>query len=125
MSKSVLIVDDCATTRRLVGLYLKQEGFALVQAENGLEALEKLAQAPVDLVITDMNMPRMDGVSLTRALKQDQAYASIPVVMLTTEDAATEREHGMAAGAAAYLVKPVNQQLLVREVKRVLSGALA
>lgn len=124
MGKSVLIVDDCATTRKLVGLYLKQQGFSLVQAENGLEALEKMAQTPVDLVITDMNMPRMDGLSLTRALKQDQAYASIPVVMLTTEDAAKEREQGMAAGAAAYLVKPVNQQLLVQEVTRVLAGAI-
>ncbi len=125
MSKSVLIVDDCATTRRLVGLYLKQKGFSLVQAENGLEALEKLAQASVDLVITDMNMPRMDGVSLTRLLKQDQAYASIPVVMLTSEDSAKEREQGIAAGVAAYLIKPVSQQLLVREVERVLSGCIA
>jgi two-component system chemotaxis response regulator CheY len=125
MGKSVLIVDDCATTRRLVGLYLKQEGFSLVQAENGIEALEKLARSSVDLVITDMNMPQMDGVSLTRALKQDQAYASIPVVMLTTEDAAIEREQGMAAGAAAYLVKPIKQQHLVQEVKRVLSEAIA
>lgn len=124
MNKSVLIVDDCATTRRLVGLYLKQQGFALIQAENGLEALEKMAQTPVDLVITDMNMPRMDGLSLTRALKQDRTYASIPVVMLTTEDAAKEREQGMAAGAAAYLIKPVNQQLLVQEVTRVLAGAI-
>ncbi|TAJ32025.1 MAG: response regulator, partial [Nitrospirae bacterium] len=103
MSKAVMIVDDCATTRRLVGLYMKQEGYALVQAENGLEALEKLARSPVDLIITDMNMPQMDGVALTRSLKQDQTLGSIPVLMLTSEDADNERKNGLAAGAAAYL----------------------
>lgn len=121
MGKSILIVDDCKTTRRLVGLYLKSEGYSLVQAENGLEALEKLAQGPVDLVITDMNMPHMDGVALTRSLKEDQALRSIPVIMLTTEGGERERQHGAAAGVATYLTKPVAQAQLAQEVKRVLA----
>ncbi|MBI3603493.1 MAG: response regulator [Nitrospirae bacterium] len=123
MSKSILIVDDCATTRRLVGLYMKQEGYALVQAENGLEALEKLARSPVDLIITDMNMPQMDGVALTRSLKQDQTLGSIPVLMLTSEDADNERKNGLAAGAAAYLTKPISHDRLVQEVRRLLGSA--
>lgn len=122
MSKSILIVDDCATTRRLVGLYMKQEGYALVQAENGLEALEKLARSPVDLIITDMNMPQMDGVALTRSLKQDQTLGSIPVLMLTSEDADNERKNGLAAGAAAYLTKPISHDRLVQEVRRLLGS---
>ncbi|WP_447972138.1 response regulator [Nitrospira sp. Kam-Ns4a] len=120
MPRTILIVDDCATTRRLVGLYLKPTGCTLLQAENGLEALEKLAQGPVDLIITDMNMPRMDGIALTRSLKQDRALEAIPVLMLTTEDADKERETGLAAGAAAYLTKPVSQERLVGEVRRLL-----
>jgi len=121
MSTSVLIVDDCKTTRNLVGLYLKSEGFSLVQAEDGLEALEKLARTQVDLIITDINMPRMDGVALTRALKEDDTYRAIPVIMLTTESSDKERANGMAAGAVGYLVKPVAQPRLVQEVRRVLA----
>ena len=122
MAKSILIVDDSRTTRRLVGLYLKSEGYALVQAENGLEALEKLAQGPVDLIITNMNMPHMDGVALTRSLKQDKALRSIPVVMLTTEAGEQERQSGLAAGVSAYLIKPVAQARLAQEVRRVLAA---
>lgn len=125
MSKSILIVDDCKTTRRLVGLYLKGEGYSLIQAENGLEALEKLAQGPVDVIITDLNMPQMDGVALTRSLKQDDAFRAIPVIMLTTEGAEQERRNGLAAGAAAYLTKPVGKERLADEVRRVLAGAMA
>lgn len=121
MATSVLIVDDCKTTRQLVSLYLKPEGYSLVQAEDGLEALEKLARSPVDLIITDINMPRMDGVALTRALKEDDAYRAIPVIMLTTESSDKERHNGLAAGAAGYLVKPVAQNRLVQEVRRVLA----
>ena len=125
MLKTVLVVDDSRTTRRLVGLYLKSEGYALVQAENGLEALEKLAQGPVDLIITNMNMPRMDGVTLTRSLKQDKALRSIPVVMLTTEAGEQERQSGLAAGVSAYLIKPVAQARLAQEVRRVLAESSA
>jgi len=121
MATSVLIVDDSKTTRSLVGLYLKSEGFLLVQAEDGLEALEKLARNPVDLIITAINMPRMDGVALTRVLKEDDAYRPIPVIILTTESSDKERTNGLAAGAASYLVKPVAQDRLVQEVRRVLA----
>jgi two-component system, chemotaxis family, chemotaxis protein CheY len=123
MAKTILIVDDCPTTRKLVGLYLKNMGCSPIQAENGLEALEKLAQGPVDLVITDMNMPQMDGVAFTSSLKQDQALQGIPVLMLSSESAEKERESGLAAGAAAYLTKPVTQARLEQEVTRLLGAA--
>ena len=120
MEHSVLIVDDCLTTRRLVSMYLKSAGYSLVQAENGFDALEKLAQGPVDLIVTDMNMPRMDGVALTRALKQDPTLEAIPVLMLTTENAESERAKGVAAGVSAYLTKPVAQGRLLEEVRRLI-----
>lgn len=118
MAETILIVDDCATTRRLLSTYLRQEGYQLVHAVNGLDALEQLARRPVDLVITDVNMPQMDGVALTLALKQDSVFSRIPIVMLTTEDEERERRQGLQAGAAAYLVKPVTQEQLAQEVRR-------
>ncbi len=120
MGNEVLVVDDNPATRHLIGLYLKRHGYTLLEAENGLEALEKLAQGPVDLIITDLNMPQMDGVALTRALKQDQALGTIPVLILTSEDGAQERLNGLAAGAAAYLTKPVSPERLIEEVTRLL-----
>ena len=122
MGKSVMVVDDCATTRRLVSLYLKQEGYNLILAENGLEALEKLAQGPVDLIVTDMNMPQMDGISFIRAVKGTTLLKAIPILMLTTERAEQERSNGLEAGASAYLTKPVSQERLAREVRRLLVG---
>ncbi len=125
MSKTILIVDDCATTRRLVSLYLRPCGYDIVQAENGVEALEKLAQQPVDLVVTDMNMPLMDGVALTQELKNTPQYRAIPVLMLTTESTETEQRHGVQAGVDAYLIKPVTQAQLTKEAKRLLETACA
>ncbi len=122
MSQSILVVDDCATTRKLITLYLRGGGYRLLQAENGFDALEQLAQGPVELVITDMNMPQMDGVELTKSLKKDEALKAIPVLMLTTETAEQERRAGLAAGAAAYLTKPVTQDRLMKEVLELLDG---
>ncbi len=122
MGNTVMVVEDNPTTRHLIGLYLKGQGYQLLQAENGLDALEQLAQGPVDLIIADVNMPQMDGVALTRALKQDQALATIPVLILTSEDGAQERRNGLAAGAAAYLTKPVSPERLVQEVTQLLAA---
>jgi CheY-like chemotaxis protein len=125
MAETILIVDDCATTRRLLSVYLRQEGYDLVHAVNGLDALEQLARRPVDLVITDLNMPQMDGVELTRTLKADPVLTGIPIVMLTTEGEERERQHGLDAGATAYLIKPVTQEQLAQAVRRTLASRLS
>ncbi len=125
MSQSVLIVDDCLFTRKLLSLYLTGSGYELLQAEDGLDALEQMARRPVDLVITDVNMPHMDGVALTKALKGDPAYRHIPVVMLTTETAEKERADGLQAGAARFLAKPVRPGLLTAEIAALLQNARA
>jgi two-component system, chemotaxis family, chemotaxis protein CheY len=117
MVKQALVVDDCAVTRRLVALYLKSAGFGSVQAENGLEALEKLAQEPIDIIVTDLNMPRMDGLALTKALRTESQYSRLPIVMLTTEHEDSERSKGMEAGVSVYLTKPVTKDQLGEVVK--------
>ena len=117
MPKRVLVVDDCVVTRKLVALYLRKAGFGSVQAENDLEALEKLAQESVDLVVTDLNMPRMDGLALTKSLRSEIRYARLPIVMLSTETEETERAKGLQAGVSVYLTKPVTQERLDEVLK--------
>jgi len=103
----ILVVDDCQTTRKLLGLYLKSKGYAVVTAENGLDAIEKLGTDTINLVLTDLNMPYMDGLELIRTLKADPNFNTIPIIMVTTEADPEEKAKAMDAGAAAYMIKPV------------------
>ena len=114
----ILVVDDCRVTRRLLSLYLQEAGYQVGLAENGLEALEMLGRESYDLVITDLNMPRMDGVELTRIIRHDPTYGNLPVIILTTHGEDRERVQGMHAGASVFLTKPISQSELVQEVKQ-------
>ncbi|MBE9536485.1 MAG: response regulator [Proteobacteria bacterium] len=116
--KNVLIVDDCRTTRKLVSYLLKEGKFNILQAENGFDALEKLARNDIDIVLTDLNMPQMDGIELIRSMKEDDSYKDIPIVMLTTEADEAERSRGLKVGASCYLTKPVGKDLLLTEIKK-------
>ncbi|MEW5744022.1 MAG: response regulator [Nitrospirota bacterium] len=104
----LLIVDDDKTTRKLLSLYLKGKGYEVVTAENGLDALEKLGTESINLVITDMNMPYMDGIELARTLRADPAWKAMPLIMVTTEADDDERSKAYEAGVDDYLVKPTN-----------------
>jgi CheY-like chemotaxis protein len=115
----VLVVDDCRMTRRLLSMYLRASGLDVVVAENGVEALEMLGRESCGLVITDLNMPQMDGIELTREIKEHPLYAHIPVVMLTTQGEARERECGLGAGVSTFLTKPISQEVLIQEINRV------
>ena len=117
--RPVLVVDDCRMTRRLLSMYLRAGGFDVIVAENGIEALENLGRESCGLVITDLNMPQMDGVELTRELKAHPLYQHIPIVMLTTQGEERERETGLEAGVAVFLTKPISQEVLVQEIDRV------
>src|SRR3990172_6574506 len=99
MCKNILIVDDCRTTRKLLIYSLKGTPYQTTEASNGLEALEKLASCPVDLVITDLNMPKMDGLELVQAIKGEDLYNRIPIIMLTTEGKPEEKKKSIAFGA--------------------------
>jgi len=116
----VMIVDDCQTTRKLLGHYLKSRGYAVVFAENGLDALEKLGAEKVNLIMTDLNMPYMDGMELIKTLKADPNLSDIPVLMVTTENDVTEKERAFHFGADGYVVKPVTGEAIAENIKNIL-----
>ncbi len=116
----ILLVDDCRTTRKILGLYLKASGYEVVAAENGLDAIEKLAAEEVNLVMTDLNMPYMDGLELVKTLRSDSKWSNIPILMVTTEADPVERDKAMTAGANGYLVKPVTAEMVSVNIKDIL-----
>ncbi len=119
MAKRAMTVDDSRTMRDMVAFTLRGAGFEVTQAEDGKQALTMLASTPVDVVITDLNMPVMDGVTLIRALRADPKFRALPILMLTTESDPTKKAEGRTAGATGWLVKPFNPEKLVDVVKRV------
>jgi len=116
----IMIVDDCQTTRKLLGHYLKSRGYSVVFAENGLDALEKLGTDTVNLVMTDLNMPYMDGMELTKTLRADPNLSDIPILMVTTENDNTEREKAYSNGVNGYLVKPVTGDTIAQNIKNII-----
>lgn len=116
----IMIVDDCLTTRKLLGHYLKSRGYSVVFAENGLDALEKLSAERVNLIMTDLNMPYMDGMELIKTLKTDPNLSDIPVLMVTTENDAMEKERALQFGADGYVVKPVTGEAIVEHIKNIM-----
>jgi two-component system, chemotaxis family, chemotaxis protein CheY len=119
----VLVVDDSSLVRLYYRSALEKAGFQVEQAINGIEAMEKVLSAPFDLVIVDVNMPRMDGFSFLRTLRSaDADVATVPALMISTESEMQDAAEAKAAGANFYLVKPVAEAELVRHVC-VLTGA--
>lgn len=120
MSKTILTVDDAATIRKMVSFTLKAIGHEIIEAADGTEALAKMQTRSVDLVITDINMPNMNGIELTRRLRALPGYRKTPILLLTTESDPERKAEGRAAGATGWIVKPFNQQQLVAIVAKVL-----
>ncbi len=120
MDKKVLIIDDCDMTRRLLSYIVRANGYKIMSAANGFEALELMASNQIDLVITDLNMPQMDGLELTRNLRAGDAYREIPIIMVTTEGGDDNIKTGIAAGVSAYLVKPFSAQKLLYEMSKLI-----
>jgi DNA-binding response OmpR family regulator len=116
----ILVVDDDKTTRKLLTLYLKAKGYEVVAAENGLDAMEKLGTENINLVVTDMNMPYMDGIELTKNLRADENWKTIPIVMVTTEADEDEKKKALEAGVDDYLVKPANAEQISDSIKKIL-----
>lgn len=118
MEKSILIVDDCDTTRKLLSYIIRERGYRILGASNGIEALEILATTPVDMVLTDLNMPQMDGYELARNLRKQDEYKDLPIVMITTESSEADRKTGYDAGVNTYLLKPISPQRLLYEIEK-------
>jgi two-component system chemotaxis response regulator CheY len=120
MRKNVLLVDDSSTARKIVRIYLKEKGFHIIEAENGLEALEKMAYSDVDMIITDLNMPMMNGMELISYVKRDIKSKDIPIIIITTEKEEDEKEKSIESGALAYIKKPFKKNVLLQELNKAL-----
>ena len=119
MPKRILTVDDSKTMRDMLLMTLKKAGYDVVQAEDGQDGLAKLENGGADVIITDINMPVMDGIAFIKACRAKAAYASTPILTLTTESSATKKAEGRAAGATGWIVKPFNPEGLLRVVEKV------
>jgi two-component system chemotaxis response regulator CheY len=122
MSKVILAVDDSASIRQMVGVTLRSAGYEVVEATDGQEALEYARQHPVDLVLTDVNMPRMDGIRLVSELRALPSYRLTPLLLLTTESSPQRKQEGKQAGATGWMVKPFNPDQLLATLSRVLGN---
>ncbi len=120
MSKNILVVDDSASMRGMVTFTLKGAGFAVKEAEDGMAGLDAARGARYDLVLADVNMPRMDGISMVREIRTLPSYAGVPILMLTTESNPEKKQEGKAAGATGWLVKPFDPEQLLATVNRVI-----
>ena len=123
MTKNILVVDDSATVRKFVSVSLNMQGYTVVVACDGMDALEKLPQMKFDLVITDLNMPNMDGFELIRVLRENPDYRDLPIVILTSLSDQANRDEGAKLGVGSYLVKPFSLEKVQYEVSKYISAA--
>lgn len=121
MEKTLLVVDDAAVVRQVVSLTLRNAGYSVIEAINGIDALKKLDANKVEAVITDLNMPEMDGLELIRRLREKDGYKFMPVIMLTTASQEYKKQEGKQAGASGWIFKPFNSRQLIETVKKFLA----
>ena len=120
MGKTVLIVDDSTSMRQMVAFTLKSSGFTVIEGGNGQEGLRKLDGQKVDLVISDLNMPVMNGFEMIKAIRTKPQYKFTPILMLTTESQESKKAEGKAAGATGWIVKPFDPKQLLAVIAKVL-----
>ena len=117
----ILVVDDDKTTRKILGIYLNSKGYSVAYAENGLDAMEKLGTENINLVMTDLNMPYMDGLELIKTIRADENLRDVPILMVTTEADDEEKKKATEAGADGYLVKPVSADMVSKNIRGILA----
>jgi two-component system chemotaxis response regulator CheY len=115
-----MTIDDSASLRQMVSFVLRDAGYEVVEAVDGLDALSKLKGQELHLFLSDVNMPQMDGLELTRTLRAMPQYKFVPIIMLTTESLAEKKQEGKAAGATGWIIKPFTPDQLLAVVKKVL-----
>ena len=120
MAKTILAVDDSGSLRQMVSFSLKAAGYDVIEAVDGQDGLDKAKKQTVDLVLTDQNMPRMDGLGLTRKLRENPRFKSTPILILTTESSDQMKQAGRAAGATGWLVKPFDPAKLIEIIGKVI-----
>jgi two-component system chemotaxis response regulator CheY len=119
MTKTILTVDDSRTMRDMLNLALSEAGYRVVAAVDGAHGLDVLRAENPDIIITDINMPRLDGFGFIESVRSDLTYRSIPILVLTTENAPEKKDRARRAGATGWIVKPFNAEKLVSAVRRV------
>jgi two-component system chemotaxis response regulator CheY len=122
MSKTILAVDDSASVRQLVRMTLTGAGYQVIEAGDGREALSKAQAGGVDAVVTDVNMPHMNGIELVGALRKLPAYAGVPILCLTTESDEGVKAQARSAGASGWIIKPFRPEQLLSVIKKVVGG---
>lgn len=122
MTKTILSVDDSASVRQMVQLTLQGAGYQVIQANDGADGLAKAQATPVDMIVTDLNMPVMNGLGLIREVRKLPAYRGVPILFLTTESDAEMKKQAKEAGATGWITKPFQQEQLVSVVKKVLGA---
>lgn len=118
-TKKALIVDDSRTMRALITMTLKNQGFEIIEAEHGKQALDALNNINVNIIITDLNMPEMNGIELIKALRQNSLYQGLPILIVTTESSKEKKQEGKDAGATGWIVKPFDSLKLIEVVNKV------
>jgi two-component system chemotaxis response regulator CheY len=121
MAKNILVVDDSSSIRKIVSLSLKVLDFNIISAEDGVIALEKLSQNSIDLLITDLNMPNMDGYELIKNVRANSTYKDLPIIVLSSLSSEFDINEGLLSGANSYLMKPFNAVKIKFEVAKYLS----
>ncbi len=120
MAKTIATVDDSASVRQMVGFTLREAGYDVIEACDGKDALSKINGVNVNLVVTDLNMPNMDGIELIKNLRANSAFKFVPIIMLTTESQNEKKLEGKNAGATGWIVKPFKPEQLVAVIKKVI-----
>jgi two-component system, chemotaxis family, chemotaxis protein CheY len=118
MAKSILVVDDSGSVRNVVSIALRSAGYEVLEASDGLEGMKRLDGRKLHLIISDVNMPRMDGISFLREVKKHPQYKFTPVMMLTTEAGDDRREQGRTEGAKAWMTKPFQPEKMLMAVQK-------
>ena len=120
MAQKILVVDDSQTVVKFVGFSLRNSGFEVIVATDGMDALEKISTITegIDLIITDLNMPNLDGYGFIETLRQNEAFNKVPIIILSSEEEQHDIRRGLDAGATAYLLKPFKPQILLDEVAK-------
>ena len=118
--KTIMTVDDSSSLRQMVSVVLRGGGYEVVEALDGMDALSKLNGREIDLFLTDIHMPKIDGLEFTRRVRAMPRYKFVPIVLLTTESHPEKKQEGKAAGATAWIVKPFNPDQLLAVVKKVI-----
>jgi two-component system chemotaxis response regulator CheY len=123
MQQTILVVDDSPTVVKFVSFSLRNRGFNVLTACDGMDAIEKMSNhsASVDLIITDLNMPNVDGYEFISTMRRNSKYENIPIIILSSEEDETDKRKGMESGASSYLVKPFKSSVLLHEVSRYLN----